>query len=290
VNRIDNPNAAARGGAYAAYAAYDKGAALDFFEAAGTLETVAPGETLFVEHQKAGRLALHRDKMYLLVQGEIDIMAARKPIGAVKAGEIFGEMGLLSGSARSATAVARTACRVIGLDEEQLRRGLEMKPEFVLMLARLMIVRLRDTLARLRVANAIAEDSSGRQSALFGSAQLAELENELANAARVRFAPGDTILREGASGILMYVVLEGCVSASIQGRIVERIGPGGVLGEIALVDHAPRVASAMALADCTLLAINRVAFLQLLQKKPEFGTSLLRGLSDRLRFLIAHGR
>ena len=287
MNRIDSLNPAARGGVYPAY---DRGAALEFFQSAGTLETLAPGETLFVERQKAGRLALHRDKMYLLVQGEIDIMTARKPIGAVRAGEIFGEMGLLSGAARSATAVAKTACRVIGLDEEQLRQGLATKPEFVLMLARLMIGRLRETLTRLRAANAIADDSSGRQSALFGAAQLAELKRELANAGLVRFHAGDTILREGASGILMYVVLEGCVTASIQGHLVERIGPGGVLGEIALVDHAPRVASVVAKTDCSLLAINRIAFLQLLQKKPEFGTSLLRALSDRLRFLISHGR
>jgi CRP-like cAMP-binding protein len=289
MNRISTmqPNAAARGGAYAAY---DRGAALDFFQAAGTLETVAPGEALFVEHQRAGHLALNRDKMYLLVQGEIDILAARKPIGAVKAGEIFGEMGLLSGSARSATAVARTPCRVIGLDERQLREGLAIKPEFVLMLARLMITRLRETLARLRASNAVAEDASGRQSAVFGAALLAELKSELQSPARVRFAPGDTILREGASGMLMYVVLEGRIGASIQGRTVERIGPGGVLGEIALVDQAPRVASAVAETHCTLLAINRIAFLQLLQKKPEFGASLLRGLSDRLRFLMSHGR
>ena len=287
MNRFDNPTPAARVGAYPAY---DRGAALEFFQTAGTLETLAPGETLFVERQKAGHLALHRDKMYLLVQGEIDIMTARKPLAAVKAGEIFGEMSLLSGAARSATAVAKTACRVIGLDEEQLRRGLAIKPEFVLMLARLMIARLRDTLARLRAANAIADDSSGRQSALFSPALLAELKSELANAARVSFKAGETILREGASGALMYVVLEGSVRASIQGHLVERIGPGGVLGEIALVDHAPRVASAVAQTDCTLLAINRVVVLQLLQKRPEFGTSLLRGLSDRLRFLISHGR
>ncbi len=287
MDRIGNSNIAARG---SIYAGYDKSAALDFFQAAGTLETLAAGETLFVERQKAGRLALNRDKMYLLVQGEIDILAARKPLGAVRAGEIFGEMSLLSGAARSATAVAKTACRVIGLDEEQLRRGLALKPEFVLMLARLMISRLRETLARLRAANAIADDTSGRQSAVFNAALLAELTSELANGARVSFARDDTILREGSSGVLMYVVLEGCVMASIQGHLVERIGPGGVFGEIALVDHAPRVASAVAQSDCTLLAINRVAFLQLLQKKPEFGTSLLRGLSDRLRFLIAHGR
>lgn len=87
------------------------------------------------------------------------------------------------------------------------------------------------------------------------------------------------------------------MSARIQGRRVERIDPGGVLGEIApvdhaaLVDHAPRVASAVvAETDCTLLAVKRSALLQVLLKKPTFGTALLRSLADRLRSLMSHDR
>ena len=270
--------------------AYDKRAALEFFTAAGTPETVAAGATLFFQHQRPGRLAINRDKMYLLLEGEIDILVARKPIGAAKQGEIFGEMGPLSGLARSATAIARTPCRVIALDEEQLRGGLKTKPEFLILLARLMIARLRETIARQRAEGAIAEDASGRTTALFGAGQLDALRREFGSTARVRFKRGDAILREGASGLLMYVVLEGCVTARIQERLVERIGPGGAFGEIALLDQGSRVASAAAETDCELLAIGQSAFLQLLRSRPEFGTSLLRGLADRLRFLISHGR
>ncbi len=272
------------------HAAYDRTAALEFFKAAGTPEDVAQGATLFVEYQRAGRLRANVDKMYLLVQGEVDILASRKPIGTVRAGEIFGEMGPLSGEARSATAIARTHCRVIGLDETQLRRGLSLKPEFVLTLAQLMITRLRETVARLRAANAIAEDTSGKQTALFSPVLLDELSRGVETSARVRFNAGQTILHEGASGILMYVVLDGCVAVRIQQRLVERTGPGGVIGEIAFIDHAPRVASAIAETDCTLLAVNRSAFLQLLRNRPGFGAALLRGLADRQRFLISRSR
>lgn len=270
--------------------AYDKGAALEFFKAAGTPETVAPGTTLFLQHQRPGRLAINRAKMYLLVEGEIDILVARKPIGAVKQGEIFGEMGPLSGLARSATAIARTPCRVIALDEEQLRGALKTKPEFLILLARLMIARLRATIARQRADGAIAEDASDSTTALFGAEQLDTLRRELGSTAHVRFKRGDAIVREGAFGLLMYVVLEGCVAARIQERLIERIGPGGAFGEIALFDHGSRVASVSADTDCELLAISRSLFLQLLRSRPEFGTSLLRGLADRLRFLISHVR
>jgi len=270
--------------------AYDKSAALEFFKAAGTPETVAQGAALFVEHQHAGRLGSSLDKMYLLVNGAIDILASRKPIGAVKPGEIFGEMGPLSGAARSATAIARTACQVIGMDEEQLRRGLQVKPDFVLTLSQLMIARLRETLTRLRAANAIAEDVSGKLTTLFEPALVDYLREGLASSSSMRFQAGQTILREGASGILMYVVLEGNVAVHIQQRRVERIGPGGVLGEIALLDQSPRVASAVAETDCALLGMNRITFLRVLRNRPDFGESLLRGLADRLRFLISRHR
>ncbi len=269
---------------------YDKAAALEFFKVAGTPETVAKGATLFVEHQHARRLGANLDKMYLLLDGAIDILASRKPIGAIKPGEIFGEMGPLSGAARSATAIARTACQVIGMDEEQLRRGLQVKPDFVLTLSQLMIARLRETLTRLRAANAIAEDVSGKLTTLFEPALVDYLREGLASSSSMRFQAGQTILREGASGILMYVVLEGNVAVHIQQRRVERIGPGGVLGEIALLDQSPRVASAVAETDCALLGMNRITFLRVLRNRPDFGESLLRGLADRLRFLISRHR
>ena len=145
-------------------------------------------------------------------------------------------------------------------------------------------------MARLRASNAIAEDTSGKETALFSPVLLDELGRGVETSARVQFKAGQTILHEGASGILMYVVLEGRVAVRIQQRLVERTGPGGVIGEIAFIDHAPRVASAIAETDCTLLAVNRSAFLQMLRNRPGFGAALLRGLADRQRFLISRSR
>ena len=56
---------------------------------------------------------------------------------------------------------------------------------------------------------------------------------------------------------------------SIRGAVVERVGPGGVFGEMALVDQSPRSANAAAETDCTLLAINRNVFLNLVKADPE---------------------
>ena len=56
-----------------------------------------------------------KNKMYLLLKGEVGLVSGGKSIGRVRPGEIFGEMALISDAPRSASAVARTACKVIAL-------------------------------------------------------------------------------------------------------------------------------------------------------------------------------
>jgi CRP-like cAMP-binding protein len=81
----------------------------------------------------------------------------------------------------------------------------------------------------------------------------------------------------------MYVVLSGRVAISIKNKLVEWVGPGGVFGEMALVDQSPRAATAVAETDCDLIAINRGDFLTMVKTKPDFAVSLLKAAADRLR-------
>jgi len=96
------------------------------------------------------------------------------------------------------------------------------------------------------------------------------------------------IMTAGEAGLHMYVVLEGRVAVSVQGKVVERVGPGGVFGEMALIDHSPRAASAIAETDCSLLPLGRNDFLALIKNNPSFGVALLKTLADRLRFMTSH--
>jgi CRP-like cAMP-binding protein len=96
----------------------------------------------------------------------VSLLAGNQDIGAVKAGEIFGEMAAIGKAPRSATAVAKTACRVISLDEKQFKKALTKKPGFALMLMSVMVTRLRETLARLKAADALAGDQALEESAV----------------------------------------------------------------------------------------------------------------------------
>lgn len=263
---------------------YDAHLAEQFFKLGGTPENVAQGAVIFTESEKANRYLLKRDKMYLLLEGEVSLMAGDKVIGAVQKGEIFGEMASIGQAPRSATAVAKRACRVIALDDKDFQSALRKMPDFALMMMSVMIGRLRETIKRKGGA---AGDDNRKESSVFDKSQLAVLERALGDQAQVKHERDKTIMTEGQAGVLMYVVLQGRVAVSIQGNVVEHVGPGGVFGEMALVERTPRLASAVAETDCALLAINRNVFLNLVKASPEFGVSLLSAIGERARFMAS---
>jgi len=264
---------------------YDPVMAMEFFSSTGKAEAVAQGATFFAENDKGSRLLLKSDKMYLLIDGEVSLAAKGKTIATVKKGEVFGEMASISQMPRSASAVAKLPCRVIALDESQFQGALRKKPEFALMLMSIMIGRIRDALARQEPA---AAGGKVKESAVFDKSSLAILARALAQT-MVRYERNHTIVKEGQTGVLMYVVVEGRVAVSIQGKLVEKIGPGGVFGEMALVDRTPRLATVVSETDCGLLAIGRNTFLDLIKASPDFAVSLLGAVGERARFIASRG-
>ena len=58
------------------------------------------------------------------------------------------------------------------------------------------------------------------------------------------YSSGETIFAAGDKGDKMYVIRSGDVEIERDGKIVEKLGPGGIFGEMALIDGAPRAATA----------------------------------------------
>ena len=261
---------------------YDPAAATAFFEAAGSAESVASGATFFVERQKRGFFSA-ADRMYLLVEGAVALSVGGKLIDTVNPGEIFGEMATITNSPRSATATAKSACRVIALDADQFQKAIQKTPAFALMLMSIMIDRLRLTLARLTMLKALPEKAAGDERRVFDDKTLDEIAFRLSNPALVRYPAGKPIITAGEAGVLMYVLREGRVAITAGGRTLEHVGVGGVFGEMALVSQAPRAASAVAETDCALMAVNRNQLRQLVQANPAFGLSLLKLVAKRLQ-------
>lgn len=103
-----------------------------------------------------------------------------------------------------------------------------------------------------------------------------------------RFKAGEVIFKEGDPGDGLYIVDEGEVQISVivadgQRKQLAKIGPGDFFGEMAVLESAPRSASASALMATTVRFIPSAELFKVLERAPKVAVSLLREVSQRLR-------
>ena len=114
--------------------------------------------------------------------------------------------------------------------------------------------------------------------------QNAEILSLLANAPHIELEGGQVLFTEGDPPNSMYVVKSGTLRIRSGGVIYEDVGPGGIVGEMALVEHYPtRSATVYAVTDSELVAVDEVRFATLIAEQPHFVLKVMRILSHRLR-------
>jgi serine phosphatase RsbU (regulator of sigma subunit) len=118
---------------------------------------------------------------------------------------------------------------------------------------------------------------------IFNTTQLRGFGFFQESAARRSYKAGEVIFRHGDLGDAMYIVVEGEVKVTIEGRTIDRLMPGSVLGEMALIDAQPRSAAATAATDCTLVYVDYDGFVALTQQYPNFAMRIMQIMSNRLR-------
>jgi CRP-like cAMP-binding protein len=97
------------------------------------------------------------------------------------------------------------------------------------------------------------------------------------------YEAGATIFAQGDPAEKMYVVTSGTVSMIVDGKTVETLGPGGLFGEMAVIEREPRSGSAVADTDATLIGIDKRRFWFLVQETPYFAEIVMRIMAGRLR-------
>ena len=80
-----------------------------------------------------------------------------------------------------------------------------------------------------------------------------------------------------------YVVKAGYVEIREAGRVLDRVEPGEIFGEVGMIDQGPRSASAVAVGATDLYVIDRAAFDRLVRHNPAFATAIMRDMARRLR-------
>lgn len=101
------------------------------------------GETLFQEGQPG-------DFMYVLLEGQIDVLIHGHTVGTFEAVEIIGEMALIDAQPRSATVVTKTDCNLVRIDQSRFKYLIQQRPEFAIDVMRMLVERIRwmDALAQ----------------------------------------------------------------------------------------------------------------------------------------------
>lgn len=99
----------------------------------------------------------------------------------------------------------------------------------------------------------------------------------------VALQPGEVLFRQGDPGDVMFAVVEGEIELSRAGNVIETVGPGGITGELALIDSAPRSATATAGAAARVVPVDHKYFTFLVQEHPTFALQVMTVMAERLR-------
>ena len=99
----------------------------------------------------------------------------------------------------------------------------------------------------------------------------------------VAIEQGTVLMREGENGDAFYVALQGSADAVRGGRVVAAVEPGDYIGELALIDPAPRTATVTARSAMVIGVIDHRAFTAIIRDVPAMNLKLMRALVRRVR-------
>jgi CRP/FNR family cyclic AMP-dependent transcriptional regulator len=94
---------------------------------------------------------------------------------------------------------------------------------------------------------------------------------------------GEVLFREGDAGDNMIAIADGTIELSHGGAVLEKLGPGAIIGEMALVDSLPRSATATAITEARVVRVDKQHFTYLVQEHPTFALQVMAVMAERLR-------
>lgn len=226
------------------------------------LHDYAPGQLIIRESDPG-------DSFYLIARGSADvsiggISGLEAVVARLNPGDSFGEAALVTGESRNATVRAVGDCSCFRIDSKVFKGALQasgLEPEFVTPMLR--------------------SSSALRKSSIFKDMSPSSLRDLLNAAERKTWARGTTLMREGDPGSQFYIVESGKLEVSQSGSVVGEVGPGDCVGELALLNDAPRSATVTVQHDAILLSLDREQFRKIMFSDFRAGLELEQLASGR---------
>jgi CRP-like cAMP-binding protein len=124
-----------------------------------------------------------------------------------------------------------------------------------------------------------------RAVSLFGTLSGKELDAIAQLADTVEVPEGYVLMRQDTSGGEMFVIASGNVRVERNGRELAQLGPGSVVGEMALLSEGPRTATVTATEPSTLFVLAHREFHSLMDTSAEVRTCVFNAVAHRIRAL-----
>jgi CRP-like cAMP-binding protein len=97
------------------------------------------------------------------------------------------------------------------------------------------------------------------------------------------YKAGDVIFSQGDAAEELFVIQSGHVEIRLGNRLLDTLPERSIFGEMALIDGAPRSATAIAVTDVKLVPVGEKQFLLMVSRTPYFALNVMRALARRLR-------
>jgi CRP/FNR family cyclic AMP-dependent transcriptional regulator len=120
---------------------------------------------------------------------------------------------------------------------------------------------------------------------LFSAFSKRDLQKLASASTQMGFETGHVLAEQGERGREAFVILSGQAVVSRNGRKVAELGPGSVVGELALLDQGPRTATVTVKSDITALVIGQREFFVVLEELPALSRKMLSAMAARIRDL-----
>ena len=106
---------------------------------------------------------------------------------------------------------------------------------------------------------------------------------------RRKLGKDEVLFNKGDEGDSLFIIDSGwvkVVTKDAQGSdvVLNQVGEGEIIGEMALLDHEPRSAGVVALEETTVLELKRDGFMEILRQQPDLALSVIRNFSSRMRY------